>query len=114
MNTAAPPCGHAVVFAKQLYTGNIHSHHRFGLKLSFEHVRIGERIPGGNDIGAEHRCLLIQHFQSTVQGTAAANGIAVRVFVTQNQNVVRSHQALGHLLHIQLLCHSMIHPFRTG
>ena len=35
---------HAVVFAKQLYAGNIHSHHRFGLKLSFEHVRIGERI----------------------------------------------------------------------
>ncbi len=31
----------------------------------------------------------------------------IRVFMTQDQNVVRSTEALGHLLHIELFCHLM-------
>ena len=103
---------HTVVFSKQLHAGDIHRYHRLRLKLTFEHMCVGKRIPVGNGIGAEHCHVFIQCFQCTIQRAAAANGIAIRVFVTQNQNVVRRHQALGHLLHIQLFCHSMIHPFR--
>ncbi len=60
------------------------------------------------------RCRLVQRFERIVQGAAAADGVTVRVFVAQNQNVVRSQQALRHLLHIQLFCHPMIHPFRKA
>ena len=103
---------HTVVFAKQLHAGHVHGHHGLRLKLALEQPRIGEGVAGGDGVGAEHRCIFVQRFQRIVQGTAAADGIAIRVFVTQDQYVVCSRQALGHLLHIQLFCHSMIHPFR--
>ena len=105
---------HTVIFAKQLQTGHVHRNHGAGLELALEQPWVCKGIAGRNGIGAEHRCCFFQRFERIVQGAAAADGVTVRVFVAQNQNVVRSQQALRHLLHIQLFCHPMIHPFRKG
>ena len=105
---------HTVIFAKQLQTGHIHRDHSAGLELALEQPWVRKGVAGRNVIGAEHRRCFFQRFERIVQGAAAADGVTVRVFVAQNQNVVRSQQALRHLLHIQLFCHPMIHPFRKG
>ena len=106
--------GHPVVLTKELDAGHIHGHHGLGLKLALEQAWVGKRIPGGDDVGAEDSRVFVQRLKGVVQRAAAANGITIRVFVAQNQNIVRSTEALGHLLHVQLFCHPMIHPFRKA
>ena len=110
----AAVAGHAVALAKQLQPGHVHGNHRFRLELALEQVRIGKGIAGRDRVGAEHRCILVQSFQGIIQGAAAADGITVRVFVAQDQNVVGRLQALGHLLHTQRFRHPMFHPFRKA
>ena len=84
----AAVAGHAVALAKQLQPGHVHGNYRFRLELALEQVRIGKGIAGRDRVGAEHRCILVQSFQGIIQGAAAADGITVRVFVAQDQNVV--------------------------
>ena len=103
---------HPVVLAEELEACHVHGHDDLGFELALVQTRVGKRIPAGNGVGAEHRRCFVQRTERVVQGAAAANGIPIRVFVAQNQNVVRSQELFGHLLHIQLFCHSMIHPFR--
>ena len=98
---------HTVVFAKELHTGNIHGHNGLGLKLAPERHRCSKAVAGRHCIGAEDSCRLAQRLERVAEGAAAADGVAVRVFMTQDQNVVRSTEALGHLLHIELFCHLM-------
>ena len=98
---------HTVVFAKELHAGNIHSHNGLGLKLAPERHRCSKAVAGRHCIGAEDSCRLAQRLERVAEGAAAADGVAVRVFMTQDQNVVRSTEALGHLLHIELFCHLM-------
>ena len=102
---------HAVVFAKELHAGNIHGHNGLGLKLAPERHRCGKAVAGRHCIGAEDSCRLAQRLERVAEGAAAADGVAVRVFMTQDQNVVRSTEALGHLLHIELFCHLMVPSF---
>ena len=103
---------HPVVLAEELEACHVHGHDDLGFELALVQTRVGKRIPAGNGVGAEHRRCFVQRTERVVQGAAAANGIPIRVFVAQNQNVVRSQELFGHLLHIQLFCHPMIHPFR--
>ena len=105
---------HPVVLAEELEACHVHGHDDLGLELAFVQTRVGKRIPAGNGVGAEHRRCFVQRTERVVQGAAAANGIPIRVFVAQNQNVIRSQELFGHLLHIQLFCHPMIHPFRKA
>ena len=98
---------HTVVFTKELHAGNIHGHNGLGLKLAPERHRCGKAVAGRHCIGAEDSCRLAQRLERVAEGAAAADGVAVRVFMTQDQNVVRSTEALGHLLHIELFCHLM-------
>ena len=105
---------HPVVFAKELDACHVHRHDDLRLEFALVQAGVGKRIPSGDGVGAEHRRCFIQRTERIVQGTAAADGITVRVFVAQNQNVVRSKELFSHLLHIQLFCHPMIHPFRKA
>ena len=103
---------HPVVLAEELEACHVHGHDDLGFELALVQTRVGKRIPAWNGVGAEHRRCFVQRTERVVQGAAAANGIPIRVFVAQNQNVVRSQELFGRLLHIQLFCHPMIHPFR--
>ena len=102
---------HPVVLAKKLDARHIHRNHQRGFKLPFVQMQVQVRILRGDRIGAEHPCRPVQRPQRIVQSAAAAQSIPIRVFMTQNQNVVRSQQALGHLLHSQLFCHATIPSF---
>ena len=106
--------GNAVALAKQLDAGNIHSHHDLRLKFAFEQAGVGKCVPAGDGVGAEHGCVFFQCKQRIVERAAAADRITIRVFVAQNQDVIRSKQLFCHLLYIQLFCHPMFHPFRKA
>ena len=106
--------GNAVALAKQLDAGNIHSHHDLRLKFALEQAGVGKCVPAGDGVGAEHGCVFFQCKQRIVERAAAADRITIRVFVAQNQDVIRSKQLFCHLLYIQLFCHPMFHPFRKA
>ena len=69
---------------------------------------------GRDGVDAEHGCVFFQCKQRIVERAAAADRITIRVFVAQNQDVIRSKQLFCHLLYIQLFCHPMFHPFRKA
>ena len=60
-------------------------------------VLIHSQVPAGDGVGAEHGCVFFQCKQRIVERTAAADRITIRVFVAQNQDVIRSKQLFCHL-----------------
>ena len=88
--------------------------HDLRLKFALEQAGVGKCVPAGDGVGAEHGCVFFQCKQRIVERAAAADRITIRVFVAQNQDVIRSKQLFCHLLYIQLFCHPMFHPFRKA
>ncbi len=74
--------GHAVVFAEELHAGNVHGHDGLRLEAAPEQHRRGKAVAGGHCIGAEDSRRLAQRLERVAEGAAAADGVAVRVFMT--------------------------------
>ena len=94
-----------IVVAEQLDTSHVHRHHKGGGEAAVVHGDLHVIIHGRNGITAQHSGGLAQVLQCLAQRSARADGIAVRVFVAQNQDVIGAQQARNNGLAVYILSH---------
>ena len=71
---------------------NIHRHHKRGAEAAVKH-RDGHVVVHGRDgVAAQHGGVFAQLLQRKAERRARADGVTVRVFMAQNQDVICSKQ----------------------
>ena len=83
--------------AEQLDAGNVHRHHIAGGKLAGIGLQLHVAIPRGNGVCTQHRRVFAQVFQRVLQRGGAADGVAVRVFMAQQQHILGVQQPADQL-----------------
>ena len=94
--------------AEQLNACHVHCHHMGGGELALEALNVQIIILRGNGVVAQHRRLLVQRVKGPVQCRAAAQSVAVRVFMAQYEHIVHVTQPLRGLAQIQKFSHGLL------
>ena len=102
-----------VALAKQLDTGHIHRHDERRAKAAVKHRDGHIVVHGWDGVAAQHRGVFAQLLQGKAERRARADGIAIRVFMTQDQDVICSKQTRNNGFAIHILSHRFLFSNRV-
>ena len=81
-----------VALPEELDAGHIHRHHKGRAEAAVKHRDGHVAVHGRDRVAAQHSCIFAQLLQGKAERRARADGVAVRVFVAKDQDVICSKQ----------------------